>query len=215
MPAPSESLELRAAREVVARLNDAETGGRYERWVERARGCTHPVRLRGASRDADPATGEVVREFTSEREPDGVLLKPCGNRRAHVCRACSEVYRGDAWQLVVSGLRGGKGVPGDGRRASARVRDLHRAELRPRAHGPRGRRQAAGVPAARPRRDVPARPLAGLRQAPRRRRPVPGRGDLPGLLRLRALRAVEPQRRPAVQAHAHLRRARARRARPA
>jgi hypothetical protein len=40
-----------------------------------------------------------------------VLLKPCGNRRAHVCGACSEVYRGDAWQLVVSGLRGGKGVP--------------------------------------------------------------------------------------------------------
>jgi hypothetical protein len=40
-----------------------------------------------------------------------VLLKPCGNRRAHVCGPCSEIYRGDAWQLVVSGLRGGKGVP--------------------------------------------------------------------------------------------------------
>jgi hypothetical protein len=111
MPAGAESAEVRAAREVVARLNDAETGGRYERWVERARGCQRPVRLRGASREADEATGELVREFTSEREPDGVLLKPCGNRRAHVCAACSEVYRGDAWQLVVSGLRGGKGVP--------------------------------------------------------------------------------------------------------
>jgi hypothetical protein len=103
--------EVRAAREIVARLNDPETGGRYERWVERARGCRHPVRLRGASRDADSTTGEVVREFTSEGEPDGVLLTPCGNRRAHVCPACSEVYRGDAWQLVVSGVRGGKGVP--------------------------------------------------------------------------------------------------------
>jgi hypothetical protein len=112
MPAAgSESAEVRAAREVVARLNDPETGGRYERWVERARGCSRPVRLRGASHDADAATGELVREFTSEREPDGVLLTPCGNRRAHVCGACSEVYRGDAWQLVVSGLRGGKGVP--------------------------------------------------------------------------------------------------------
>jgi hypothetical protein len=100
-----------AARDVVVRLNDVETGSRYERWVERARGCEHPVRLRGSSQDADPLTGELVREFSSEGEPDGVLLKPCGNRRAHVCASCSEVYRGDAWQLVVSGLRGGKGVP--------------------------------------------------------------------------------------------------------
>jgi hypothetical protein len=105
------SPELRAARQVVERLNDPDTGGRYERWVERVRGCEHPVRLRGATRDADPESGEVVREFSSEHEPDGVLLTPCGNRRASRCASCSEIYRGDAWQLVVSGLRGGKGVP--------------------------------------------------------------------------------------------------------
>jgi hypothetical protein len=109
--ATAERSDLRAAREIVARLNDPETGGRYERWVERARGCEHPVRLRGASREADASTGEVVGEFASEGEPDGVLLTPCGNRRAHVCPSCSEVYRGDAWQLVAAGLRGGKGVP--------------------------------------------------------------------------------------------------------
>jgi hypothetical protein len=111
MPASRESLELRAAREVIARLNDPDTGQRYERWVERARGCAHPVRLAGRSADAVAESGEIVREFRSEAEPDGVLLKPCGNRRASVCGPCSEVYRGDAWQLVVSGLRGGKGVP--------------------------------------------------------------------------------------------------------
>jgi hypothetical protein len=109
--ATAESLQLNAALDVVARLNDPETGGRYERWVERARGCRHPIRLRGASYEADAATGVVVREFTSEAEPDGVLLTPCGNRRASVCGPCSEVYRGDAWQLVAAGLRGGKGVP--------------------------------------------------------------------------------------------------------
>jgi Replication initiator protein, pSAM2 len=103
--------ELHAARQVVERLNDPDTGGRYERWVERARGCEHPVRLRGVSRDANALSGELVREFSSEHEPDRVLLAPCGNRRAHVCGPCSELYRGDAWQLVVSGLRGGKGVP--------------------------------------------------------------------------------------------------------
>jgi hypothetical protein len=104
-------VELHAARELVARLNDPATGGRYEHWIERARGCKHPVRLRGASRDADAATGEVVRVFTSEGQPDGVLLTPCGNRRANMCPPCSDVYRGDAWQLVAAGLRGGKGVP--------------------------------------------------------------------------------------------------------
>jgi hypothetical protein len=107
----AERSELRAAREIVVRLNHPETGGRYERWVERARGCRQPVHLRGVSREADAATGEVVREFSTDGEPDGVLLKPCGNRRAHVCPSCSDVYRGDAWQLVAAGLRGGKGVP--------------------------------------------------------------------------------------------------------
>ena len=184
MTATAESLQLHAAREVVARLNDPETGGRYERWVERARGCRQPVRLRGASRDADAATGEVVREFTSEGEPDGVLLTPCGNRRAHVCPACSEVYRGDAWQLVVSGLRGGKGVPEIGGRASAGVRDVHGAELRAGAHDPRdgdGKRLACR-PRSRGETCPHGRSLA-CTQAPRRRRSVPRRGDLPGLLR--------------------------------
>lgn len=111
MTAVNERIELRAAHDVVERLNDPQTGGRYERWVERARGCTRPVRLAGASRHADASTGELVREFTTDEEPDGVLMTPCGNRRAHVCPACSEVYRGDAFQLVAAGLRGGKGVP--------------------------------------------------------------------------------------------------------
>src|SRR5919206_4287904 len=107
----SDSPALHAARDVVARLNDPDSGDRYERWVERARGCESPVRLAGMSGDANAATGELALRFTTEGEPDGVLLKPCGNRRAHGCRPCSDVYGGDAWQLVISGLRGGKGVP--------------------------------------------------------------------------------------------------------
>ena len=102
--ATTATIELNAARQVVERLNDPETGDRYQRWLRRARGCSHPVRLRGASHDADVVTGEVVSEFTSDTEPDGVILKPCGNRRASVCPACSEVYQGDAWQLVAAGI---------------------------------------------------------------------------------------------------------------
>ena len=66
------------------------------------------------------------------------------------------------------------------------------------------------MPSAQPRRDVPHGRSLACSQRHARRRSVPGRGDLPGLLRLRAVRAVEPQRGPAVQAHADLRRARAR-----
>jgi hypothetical protein len=35
----------------------------------------------------------------------------CGNRRATVCPACSQVYKRDARQLVRTGLAGGKGIP--------------------------------------------------------------------------------------------------------
>jgi hypothetical protein len=111
MSLPADQEAVWAGREIVDRLNDAGTGDRYERWVNRARGCRQPVRLVGVSREADAASGEVVREFTSAGEPDGVVLKPCGNRRSQVCAPCADVYRGDAWQLVAAGMRGGKGVP--------------------------------------------------------------------------------------------------------
>ena len=177
-----ERANLSAGRELVARLNDPATGGRYERWVERARGCKQPVRLRGASHDADGTTGEVVRVFSLEHEPDGVLLTPCGNRRASVCAPCSEIYRGDAWQLVAAGLRGGKGVPETVVTHPIVFATFTAPSFGPRAHDPRGWRQAARVSPAGSRRDLPARPLARLPQAPRGRRSVPGRGDLPGLL---------------------------------
>ena len=43
--------------------------------------------------------------------PDTVIHKACGNRRAAVCPACAEYYRADAYQLILAGLRGGKGIP--------------------------------------------------------------------------------------------------------
>jgi hypothetical protein len=44
------------------------------------------------------------------RQPGGVIVVPCGDRRSAKCPACAETYRRDAFQLVASGLRGGKGV---------------------------------------------------------------------------------------------------------
>jgi hypothetical protein len=83
----------------------AELRGRL-REIKRHRYCVRPVLLRGATCDSG---GEVI--WSTAAEPDGLWRKPCGNRREALCAPCAEVYRQDAFQLVSSGLRGGKGVP--------------------------------------------------------------------------------------------------------
>ena len=73
--------------------------------------CSCPIKLVGSSTTVKLSTGEVVSTFTSAQLPGGRLTIACGNRRATVCPACSRVYAGDAFQLVSSGLFGGKSVP--------------------------------------------------------------------------------------------------------
>src|SRR5712675_3141164 len=72
--------------------------------------CSRPVRLRGHLDAVDIFTGELARLVDSTDLPGGVLLVACGNRRATACPACSRMYRGDAWQLIAAGIRGGKGI---------------------------------------------------------------------------------------------------------
>jgi hypothetical protein len=69
------------------------------------------VRLHGQIHHIDPQTGEAREVYSTDDEPDGVLLKACGNRRASRCPSCSQTYRRDAFHVVASGLRGGKGIP--------------------------------------------------------------------------------------------------------
>jgi hypothetical protein len=88
--------------------------GDYWRWlahVHTAAACTRPVRLAGTVHTINTATGELVESRRTADMPDAVIYKACGNRRAAVCPACAEVYRADAYQLVLAGLRGGKGIP--------------------------------------------------------------------------------------------------------
>lgn len=73
--------------------------------------CARPIRLTGSSVTVAAATGEVVSSYSSTDAPLGELLVPCGNRRAHVCPACSRVYARDTFELVRSGVAGGKTVP--------------------------------------------------------------------------------------------------------
>jgi hypothetical protein len=73
--------------------------------------CSHPIRLRGWQERIDAGTGELLSRIVTAREPGGVLLVACGDRRAATCPSCAEIYRHDAFQLVAAGVRGGKGVP--------------------------------------------------------------------------------------------------------
>lgn len=104
-----------AGREVFARINRPD----YRRWATQVGGtggCSHPVRLVGASSTIDSATGEVLETYASDTEPDHVAYVRCGNRRADVCPSCSTEYAGDLWHLLSAGMVGGKGVPEDVRR---------------------------------------------------------------------------------------------------
>ncbi|GAA2722048.1 replication initiator [Cellulomonas aerilata] len=73
--------------------------------------CSKPVRLVGSSHTVDGRTGEIVGSFSSDGAPLGVVYRPCGNRRADVCAACSRVYARDTFAMVRAGLLGGKTVP--------------------------------------------------------------------------------------------------------
>jgi hypothetical protein len=73
--------------------------------------CSCPIKLVGSSTTVKLSTGEIVSTFGSAQLPGGRLTIACGNRRETVCPACSRVYSGDAFQLISSGLFGGKSVP--------------------------------------------------------------------------------------------------------
>jgi hypothetical protein len=86
----------------------------YPAWlshVKAAAACTRPVRLAGTIATIEAATGRILAEVATAGMPDGVIYKPCGNRRESVCPACSKRYQQDAYHVVRAGLVGGKGVP--------------------------------------------------------------------------------------------------------
>jgi hypothetical protein len=87
-----------------------EFAERYQQ-IQRTGGCSDPIRHEGGSTMIRVSTGEVVHSYSSASEPGGQVLVPCKNRRKSRCRACAEIYRSDAFQLLKAGLVGGKGVP--------------------------------------------------------------------------------------------------------
>ena len=74
-------------------------------------GCVNPIRLRGYYQRIAADTGEVLALLGSPEAADGILLVSCKDRRASCCAACARLYEVDAYQLIATGLRGGKSVP--------------------------------------------------------------------------------------------------------
>jgi hypothetical protein len=106
---PAATLPPQTVQEIVTRAGRPD----FDRWTEqvtRCGHCSHPVRLRGHI-EHRATTGRRV-TYSTNTEPDRVLLIRCGNRRAAVCPSCSYEYAGDMWQLLYAGAAGGrKGVP--------------------------------------------------------------------------------------------------------
>jgi hypothetical protein len=97
--------------DLCARAGNPHGYAQWQRQVRAAGYCHHPIRLVGAVDHIDTETGEARTVFDTTGEPDGLLLKACGTRRAARCPPCAEVYRADAYHLLRAGLAGGKGVP--------------------------------------------------------------------------------------------------------
>jgi hypothetical protein len=97
--------------ELCARGGDPDGYARWRRQVRAAGYCQHPVRLVGGVEHVDPATGEARTVVDSTSEPDGVLVKACGTRRAARCAPCAEVYRADALPAPPRRAGGWQGPP--------------------------------------------------------------------------------------------------------
>ncbi len=102
-----------AAGRIAQALHRAATPD-YFGWLEHtaaAGGCTRPIRLTGTLTAVEADTGRITGELHTDELPDRAIYKACGNRRASQCPDCAWVYAGDAFQVVRTGLTGGKTVP--------------------------------------------------------------------------------------------------------
>ena len=129
--------EPRASADELLILASGDDFARWEQQLATTGNCANPVRLHGRIDAIDRATGEKATIYDTASEPGGVLRIPCGNRREDVCPPCSDVYKGDARQIIRSGLTGGKGIPESVATHPCVFRHPDRARVRPGAHHPR------------------------------------------------------------------------------
>jgi len=143
---------------VSVRARDTATLGRFTSQGDRCGWCTQPIRLAGTQSVVDRSTGEIVHIYSTGSEPDGVLLKACGTRRATRCPSCASTYAADARMLVRSGISGGKGIPESVSRHPMVFATLTAPSFGPVHRSPKGGRQTCR-PGARGRKCPHGKPM--------------------------------------------------------
>jgi hypothetical protein len=110
-PRTDTALGAGASAGALLELASREDFHRWEHQLAATGHCAHPIRLAGRIDAIDRASGKAAPIYDTASEPGGVLRIACGNRREHICPACSQVYKNDARQIIRTGLTGGKGIP--------------------------------------------------------------------------------------------------------
>ncbi len=176
----------------------AATHRRSEAGIDSARrrvhGCERPIRLRGATKLVNPATGEVRTLYASAQELDGTTWVPVREPPRRRLRAMQPPVPGR--RLAAGHHRPGwrQGHPRRGRRAPVHVRRAHRPLVRP---GPRPPRQGT-LPGPPRQAGLSARPAAVVQRPPPRERPASRHAAVRGLLRLHRARGLAVARARAV-----------------
>ncbi len=95
--------------ELVSKVSDSSGWEALNRATRTSRYCSRPIHLAPASYLVN---GDITDAVLGPRPHSyqGLYLKACGTRRHNLCPSCSQVYKGDARQLIGSGLIGGKGI---------------------------------------------------------------------------------------------------------
>ena len=154
-------------------------------------------------RHRQPTTGEVVDTYRSADAPDGLVYKPCGTRRASVCPSCARTYQYDAYHLLKAGLAGSRsaGVPEDVALRPVVLLTLTAPSFGPSTACRHAGRQADALPRSPGQAAVPARPARLVHPPSPPRRPGHRQAAVPGLLRPRRARRLEPPRLRTVAPH--------------
>ena len=95
--------------ELISKVSEGSNWEALNRAAKTSRYCSRPIHLAPASHLLDGDIASAVLGLKPDNY-QGLYSKACGSRRHNLCPSCSKIYKGDARQLIGSGLIGGKGI---------------------------------------------------------------------------------------------------------
>ena len=97
--------------EIIGRVKSRRGYKGLTRAAKTARWCEKPIQLSQIPERVTLRRTLIDTVSPSGSDFEGIYFKACGTRRRSRCEPCSKLYQGDARQLILAGLAGGKGVP--------------------------------------------------------------------------------------------------------